>query len=139
MTPPSPGPVLVRLSDTDLTLAHPHEDIRGRRVTDRHGNEIGHVSALLIDPWERRVRLLQIGAGGFLGLGERHLLVPVEAVRWVGPEEVQIDRTRDHVVNSPAYDPTLRVQPEPEFWAPYYGHYGVAPFWGAGYPPPPLY
>lgn len=67
--------VLVQLSDTNLTLSDPNEDIRDRKVTDQHGADIGHVSGLFIDRDEKKVRMLQVAAGGFLGLGERHFLV----------------------------------------------------------------
>jgi len=65
---------LARLNDTNLMLAEDHQDIRGCKVVDRHGDEIGHVDDLFIDETEKRVRMLQIRAGGFLGLGERHFL-----------------------------------------------------------------
>lgn len=135
------GDVLMKLGDTDLTLSDPRQDIRDRKVIDRNGDEIGHVSALYIDKNERKVRFLQVGAGGFLGLGERHFLIPVDAVTRVTPDEVQVDQTREHVVNSPQYDPNLSVERNRGFWEPYYGYYGLMPFWGAGYAYPgyPIY
>lgn len=126
-----PG-VLERLGDTDLSPADPNLDIRGRTVTDRHGDDIGHVTGLLIDRGERRVRFLEVGAGGFLGLGERHFLVPVEAVTAVGDDRVRIDRTREHVTGSPAYDPQLTRRTR-EDYASSYGYYGLMPYWEAGY------
>ncbi|BDP44154.1 photosystem reaction center subunit H (plasmid) [Deinococcus aetherius] len=139
MTQDTGDHVLIRLSDTDLTLSQQGEDIRDRKVVDRHGDEIGHVSALFVDPREKRVRMLQVGAGGFLGLGERHFLLPVEAVTRVTRDEVHVDQTRERVVNSPRYDPDLIVRPNRDFWEPYYGYYGTPPFWVAGYLPPPPY
>jgi hypothetical protein len=38
---------LVWLSDTELTVAEPTEDIRDRQVVDRNGDEIGEDSAIL--------------------------------------------------------------------------------------------
>jgi hypothetical protein len=38
------------------------------------------VEDLYIDRQEREVRFLEVGAGGFLGIGEGRFLVPVEAV-----------------------------------------------------------
>jgi len=57
---------LVRLSDTELTIANPAEDIRGRAVVDRDGEDIGEVEDLLIDAQEKRVRMLEVASGGFL-------------------------------------------------------------------------
>ena len=63
---------LAKLSETDLILADSTEDIRGRKVVDSNGEDMGHVGALFIDRDERKVRLLEIRAGGFLGIGDRH-------------------------------------------------------------------
>ena len=39
---------LIRLSDTELTIANPAEDIRGRAAVDRDGEDIGEVEDLLM-------------------------------------------------------------------------------------------
>jgi sporulation protein YlmC with PRC-barrel domain len=124
---------LARLNDTDLILADYKQDIRGCEVVDRHGNAIGHVDDLFIDEAERKVRMLQIRAGGFLRLGERHFLLPVDAVTGITDRVVHVNVTLEHVVGSPAYDPRLEVAPTPTTWGPYYGYYGLAPYWGPGY------
>lgn len=134
MTQHTHNDVLVKLSDANLTVSDPDEDIRDRKVIDEHDDEIGHVSGLFINQNDKKIRMLQVAAGGFLGLGERHFLIPVEAVSSVTPDEVRINQTRERVVNSPAYDPNLEVR-SPEFWGPYYRYYGYAPSWGGlGYP-----
>lgn len=124
---------LAKLSETGLTLADSMEDIRGRKVVDASGEDIGHVSALFIDRGERKVRMLEIRAGGFLGIGDRHFLLPAEAITKVAEGEVHINQTRDRVVHSPAYDPALEVAPTPEYWGSYYGYYGLSPYGGAGF------
>jgi sporulation protein YlmC with PRC-barrel domain len=123
---------LEKLKDTGLALADPDQDIRGRKVLDRQGAEIGHVSGLFIDTEERKVRMLEIRAGGFLGIGDRHFLVPVDAVTEVGKDAVRVSETRERIVHSPAYDPTL-VEAPPEYSEPFYGYYGLSPYWGNGY------
>ncbi|MFC7359810.1 hypothetical protein [Nocardioides astragali] len=45
-----------------------------------------------------------------------------------------MDTTREHVVGSPAYDPAIV---KTRSFDDYYGYYGVAPFWTAGYAYPP--
>lgn len=121
---------LTRLVDTDLTLASEADDIRGRAVLDRDGEEVGDVHDLVIDPTERRVRLLEVASGGFLGIGEKKLLIPVDAVTTVD-ESVHIETAREHVAGSPAYDPEL-VQ-EPDYYQSVYDYYGYPPFWTPGY------
>jgi sporulation protein YlmC with PRC-barrel domain len=124
---------LARLSDTDLTLADTAQDIRGRKVIDSESQAIGHVSALFIDPGERKVRMLDVHVGGILGVGGHHVLIPIEAVVAVTPDVVRIGRTRGHVVDAPTYDPELIIPPERDSFSPYYGYYGYTPFWGEGY------
>jgi sporulation protein YlmC with PRC-barrel domain len=121
---------LVRLDDTDLTLAHSADDVRGQTVVDREGQEVGEVDGLIVDREERRVRLLQVGAGGFLGIGKQKVLVPVDAVTRVD-DAVHIDRNRQHVAAGPVYDPELVIAPTDA--ADLYAHYGCTPYWGAGY------
>ncbi|MGH7707592.1 MAG: PRC-barrel domain-containing protein, partial [Vulcanimicrobiaceae bacterium] len=96
MTQSGQTDVLVKLSAANLTLADPSQDIRHRRVVDQNGAAIGHVSELIVDRAERTLRMLQVAAGGFLGLGERHFLLPIEAVTSVTPDEVRINRTCEH-------------------------------------------
>ncbi len=122
---------LIKLGDTDLTVRDPADDVRGRKVVDRNGEEVGTVDALLIDRQEAKVRFLLVGAGGFLGLGERHFLIPVDAVTRIDPDHVHVDQTRERVVGAPAYDPSLAR--EPTFYEDVYGYYGYAPYWGPGY------
>jgi sporulation protein YlmC with PRC-barrel domain len=123
--------VLQKLNNTDLTLSDSATDLRGFKVIDRSGQEIGHISDLFIDERERNVRMLQVSAGGVLGLGDRHFLVPVEAIVRFGNGEVQVDQTVDRVVNSPAYNPNLISRPAREYWEPIYGYYGILPYWTA--------
>lgn len=124
---------LVPLSDTDLVVAGDDADVRGRTVVDRNGDEIGEVDGLLVDTDEKRVRFLQIGSGGFLGIGERKQLVPVDAVTRVGDEEVTIDKDREHVAGAPVYDPQLEQARDRGYYEGLYGYYGYPPFWGPGY------
>jgi hypothetical protein len=88
---------------------------------------------LFVDHGERRVRMLQIAAGGFLGIGERHFLVPVDALASVSDNEVHIDQTRAKIIDSPAYDPKLSETPSQEAWAGYYSYYGYPPYWNPDY------
>jgi sporulation protein YlmC with PRC-barrel domain len=124
---------LVRLGDTGLVVADASADIRGRKVLDRDGEEIGHVSGLFIDRDLRRVRMLELRAGGFLGFGERHALLPVDAITSVTKDAVHVNETRARIATSPVYDPTLIVEPQARAWEPFYGYYGLQPYWTNGY------
>ncbi len=129
----NPAAELIRLGDTDLTVTDPAEDVRGRKVLDRNGEHVGDVDDILIDTEERRARFLQVGSGGFLGIGEQKRLVPVDAVTAV-EDEVRIDTTQEQVAESAAYDPDLTR--ERAYYENLYGYYGYVPYWGPGYTTP---
>jgi sporulation protein YlmC with PRC-barrel domain len=88
-----PG-ILVRLRDSGQTLADPGQDVRGRTVRDCDGNELGAVGDLLIDPVQRKVRLLQVEHGGLFGVGTAPLYIPAETVERVTIHDVHVERTR---------------------------------------------
>lgn len=124
---------LEKLKDTGLELADSAQDIRNCKVVDAHGEDIGHVSALFIDQDQRKVRMVEVRAGGFLGLGDRHFLLPVDAITSVTKSEVHVNQTRERIAHSPAYDPRLIEKPTQQYWEPYYGYYELSPYWGSGY------
>jgi sporulation protein YlmC with PRC-barrel domain len=113
---------LVRLSDSDLALVDASTDVRGRRVVDADGDDVGEVDDLLVHEAERRVQLLCVRQGGFLGIGADRFLVPVDAVARVTGDAVHVDRGRAALTDVPGYDP------EVEHDADYYQ--GVTTWWG---------
>lgn len=124
--------MLERLEDTSLELADPAEDARGRVVIDSDGDDAGTVSGLFVDRAERRVRMLEVKTGGFLGIWASTQLVPVDAVTAVDADMVHIGARREQVAKGPAYDPHL-TRREPRYFTELYGYYGYAPFWAPGY------
>jgi sporulation protein YlmC with PRC-barrel domain len=130
---------LTRLKDSGRTLADPAEDVRGRKVRNTDGEELGTVEALLVDADEEKVRLLRVEHGGILGFGATPSYIPVEAVAVVEEAHVVIDLSKERLVGAPQYDPDL-VDQRP-YYESLYGYYGYAPFWSAGdvspgHPPP---
>lgn len=122
---------LIKLSDTPQTVADPDGDVRGRKVVDSNGEEVGDVDDLLVDDQENKVRFLRVGAGGFLGIGEQHFLVPVDAVERIEPDRVHITRERAGLADVPTYDPELAE--DPAYYTDLYGWWGYSPYWGSGY------
>ncbi len=130
---PNPSADLRTLREADEILADPRQDIRGRDVLAKDGDKIGKVDALLVDDQESKVRFLRVEAGGFLGLGEKKWLVPVDAITSVDEDHVHVDQTRDKIVGSPVYDPDVVAKPANDFYGGMYGYYGYGPYWGSGY------
>ncbi|MEV0902766.1 PRC-barrel domain-containing protein [Actinoplanes sp. NPDC049802] len=121
---------LMRLDDSGRLLADPDQDVRGRTVLDCDGHEIDTVVDLLIDPEQRKVRLLVVEHGGLFGVGAMPLLIPVETVCQVTDGVVRLDRTRVQVAEAPQYAPDLVDREEP--LTDLYGYYGFTAF----IPPP---
>ena len=71
---------MVRLGDSDFVPANLEDDVRGKDVYDAQGQHIGSVENLYIDRRDREGRFLEVGAGGFLGIGAKLFLIAVEAV-----------------------------------------------------------
>ncbi|MDP9457353.1 MAG: PRC-barrel domain-containing protein [Actinomycetota bacterium] len=75
------------------------------------------------------MRFLDVGAGGFLGIGEKHFMIPVEAVADVGEDRVTIEQGREKVVSSPPFDTDV-VPPTADYQRDVYEYYGYAPAMG---------
>ena len=124
---------LVKLRQSDFVLASPEQDIRGKDVYDADGEQIGSVDDLYIDGQERRVRFLKVSAGGFLRVGEKHFLVPVEAVKEAGEARITLVSGNEEVVESPPFD-TRVVPPATENQGDAYDYYGSTDPYQAGTP-----
>jgi sporulation protein YlmC with PRC-barrel domain len=134
---------LLRLSDTELTVANPAEDVRRRTVIDKDGETIGEVSDLIVDNRETHVRFLEVASGSLFGLGRQKSLIPVDAIIRISDDAVYINQTRQRISDAPPYDPDLIHEDvgDESYYGHVYRHYGYLPYWGPGYvyPPYPRY
>ncbi len=121
---------LVRLSDSSLKLKNSAEDIRGHKVVDRMGDDIGDVKDLFIDERDKRVRFLEVASGGFLGIGERNFLIPVDAITKIDNDTITVSQGREFYKNAPQYDPALVDE---RYLNQTYGFFGYTPYWGSDY------
>ena len=118
-------PNLVKLSESeDIHVQELWQDIRELDVYDINGEQIGPVEDLYAEREAYRPRFLDVAAGGFLGIGKKHFLIPVEEVsRDVGEEQVTVNQSKDKVVGSPDFDPdeVPKADVQRAMYA-YYGH-----------------
>lgn len=77
--------------------------MRGCRVRDQHGEDIGTVKDLLVDEEDNRIRFLK----------------------------VRVDPTREMIAGAPEYDP--RLVRERHDYGNYLDYYGDGAWWGPGY------
>src|SRR5579862_4614967 len=97
MTATSPSSFVTHHWEPQPGYANPVEDVRGRKVLDSTGQDLGSVDNLLVDDLEHKLRFLGVAARGFLGLGETMFLIPVEAITTVDDEAVHVDQARGHM------------------------------------------
>jgi sporulation protein YlmC with PRC-barrel domain len=117
------------LTHSGLELADPAMDLRGRDATDHDGQAVGTVTDVLIDPDQRKARMLQVvSGGGLLGLGKKEFLVPVEAIAGGDPRTTYIDKLKDEILAGPEYHPD-KIDDEEAHYADVYAHYGKTPYW----------
>jgi sporulation protein YlmC with PRC-barrel domain len=109
--PTQAGIGLVRLGESGFVPQNLEDDLRSKDVYDPEGQRLGSVEDLYIDRREREVRFLEVGAGGFLGIGEKRFLVPVEEVVKVAEGWVAIEPGRTEKVEGPAPFDTKVVPP----------------------------
>ncbi len=134
MTSKMPTLGLIALRDSDLTLDDPAQDIRGRTLVDSSNTEIGEIKDLLIDADERKVRFMVVGVGGVFGVGEKDIMVPVDAITDIGDESVTVSENGEDVAGGPRYDPELLN--DREYHRDVYDWYGYSAYWTAGYSSP---
>ena len=117
-------PNLVNLNDTDLHLEEPWQDLRGLDVYDSNDEQLGSVEDVYVDREQREARLLVVSAGGLLGVGKKHFLVPVQEVkRDLEGERVTVEHPKEKVTESPEFNPDegLKIDLQRAVYA-YYGH-----------------
>jgi sporulation protein YlmC with PRC-barrel domain len=121
----------MQLSTSKHELADLEEDVRGYDVIDSQGETVGQVNDLIVDDDEYKVRFVEVASGGFLGIGEKTFMIPVDAVNRVGEKSLQLDRERSVMMDAPDYDPkTMSENMEHNrYWEGVYGWYGYSPFW----------
>jgi hypothetical protein len=73
---------------------------------------IGYVRDILIDELDWQVRFLHVTVGGHLGIGDKHFLIPIEAVKRVSEGFITIGLSREKVQAAPELNPNILLQPE---------------------------
>ncbi|MGG5823571.1 PRC-barrel domain-containing protein [Falsiroseomonas sp. HW251] len=81
------------------------QDMVGKNVVGSNGRDAGEVQNLLIDK-AGRVRAAVIEWGGFLGIGDRQALVPIDRLQLSqgGNDRARLNMTREELEALPRYD-----------------------------------
>jgi sporulation protein YlmC with PRC-barrel domain len=74
----------------------------GKSVWSPDGRDIGDVADLILDK-EGRIERVVVSVGGFLGVGDKQVAVPIGEVRWGAEERLTLDMTRDQLAAHPRF------------------------------------
>lgn len=113
---------LIKLRDSILPHGYTANALLDSDVYDRVREKIGTVKDLYVDTEEEDVRFLDVGAGGFLGLGEKHFMIPMEAVTDTNGGGVTIEHSREKVEGSPELE--SKGVPKDAYLHEVYDYYG---------------
>lgn len=119
---------LDRLSKTGLSMAdleNLDDDLVGRTVYDRTGEEIGTVDDLLVDTVQLRAPFAVVSWGGVLGIGKQQRLIPIEAIDRVAADGIYLTGDKELVTGSPAYRDDISGPDAEAHHADVYDAYGI--------------
>ena len=116
------GGTLVPLGDQAESPGGGQQDLRGRRVFDRSGEEIGNVRNLLLDGSNGQIRFLIVAADHTVGTTLREFAIPVDAIARLEPDRLFLEHLRERVLSGPLYDPAQ--PPPPDYWDGLTAYYG---------------
>jgi hypothetical protein len=69
--------------------APPQRELRQESVLDSENRFLGDVASLYVDD-NRELRFVDVLTRGFMGLGRKHYLVPIEAIADQGPGAITL-------------------------------------------------
>ncbi len=107
---------LVKLDDFEGELDEQWQDIKGHKVLDKSGGEVGTVADLYVYKDASAVHLLKVSGD------QRSFLIPVDAVTNVSEDGVEVEQAGDVLQNSPEFD--SEEVPDAETSRAAYEHYG---------------
>jgi len=94
---------LTTLPDNAATITHWYK----QPVYDLSNSRIGEIDDVLVDR-EAKIVALVIGVGGFLGIGEKHVAVPYNAVRATTKDNnkwyLVMNSTKDALKSAPGFE-----------------------------------
>jgi len=118
---PGPGPEVMAASTLD-----------GDRVLSSDGDEVGKVKEIMLDVESGRIAYMVISSGGFLGIGDKLLAVPWNALTLDAARKCfVIALNSERVKNAPGFDKGEWPSMADRTWASsVHQYYGREPYWG---------
>jgi hypothetical protein len=80
----------------------PQRELRQRGVFDSKGSLIGYVDNVYVDD-DGNYWFVDVATGGFMGLGKKHRLVPVEAIAEGDPGSITLTVDQQTIESAPTF------------------------------------
>jgi hypothetical protein len=112
---------LIRLQH-DQHPRPPHHELRHKRVLDSGYRSVGQVAYLYVDE-NMELQFVDVATSGFMGLGTKHHLVPVEAIASEDAGSITLALDQQAVESAPTYA-NPRAGPDEELQHATREHYG---------------
>ena len=80
------------------------DDLMGKDLVDANGKEVGEIEDLLIGQDGKEVTAVIAEVGGFLGIGQRKVAVPLDSVQHGTDDKLTIGMTEAQMKELPAMD-----------------------------------
>lgn len=104
----------------------------GADVENPQGEKLGDIRDIVLDPATGRIRYAVLGAGGFLGLGEKYFAIPWTALTSKAGEKGDfiLNVDKEKLKNAPGFDKDHWPNMADRSWAEQvYAYYGAKPYW----------
>jgi sporulation protein YlmC with PRC-barrel domain len=104
----------------------------GADVENPQGEKLGDIRDIVLDPATGRIRYAVMGAGGFLGLGEKYFAIPWTALSSKAGEKGDfiLNVEKEKLKNAPGFDKDNWPNMADRSWAEQvHAYYGVKPDW----------
>jgi sporulation protein YlmC with PRC-barrel domain len=95
---------------------HDSGDIIGTRIKNAEGKDIGEIDRLMIDPQSGKISHVVVGLGGFLGVGEKKVVVPWSDLKFGAVSDgkkavITMDQAK--LESAPRYERSARAERSP--------------------------
>lgn len=105
--------------------------IKGDKVRNPAGDNLGHIEELVIDLEGGRVNYAVLASGGFLGLGDKYFAIPWDLLSVdTDAQEIVIDVSKETLESAPGFDKDDWPNIHDRSWVgDVYRYYGREPYW----------
>ena len=107
-----------------------NEQLLGKEVFDKNGEEIGEVEQLVINKDDGKLAHMVIAIGGVMGMGETRYVIPWEKVSVTPENSINLDIDKQTLANAPKVEGLNADElNDPNWMQSNYKYFQASPFW----------